>query len=294
LPGLFFAFNISIYKENSNFGLLIFTYMKNPLWNIVLIFAISMITFAIYSFYPQKVEVLSVKIRKVELKSIVNIQQQKAYIPQADNSEFMFTIRDSLRLNKKKDKPAVDSSIQRILVIGDSMLESIMHRLKDLAVHNNHFFKPVIWYSSSTKWYGSSDTIRYFINKYKPTYIMIILGANELFIRNIIERRQKYVHNILKQVENIEYIWIGPPNWTDDTGINELILKNVGPKQFFPSYKLKFERTDDGAHPTRSSASEWADSVASWVMKSSSNPILLDIPDTSYNKYPNPVILQPL
>ena len=268
--------------------------MKNPLWNIVLLFAFSMILFAIYSFYPKKVELFSVKLRKAELGDILNTQQKKKYTPQADNTEFVFTMKDTLSLTKERDVTAVDSSSQRILVIGDSMLEGIMYRFKDLAVYNNHFFKPVIWYSSSTKWYGSCDTINHFIEKYNPTYIMIILGANELFIKDIIHRRQKYVYNILKQIGDIEYIWIGPPNWTDDTGINELILKNVGPKQFFPSYKLEFDRTDDGAHPTRSSASDWADSVASWIMTSGRNPILLDIPDTSYNKYPNPDILQPL
>ncbi len=183
---------------------------------------------------------------------------------------------------------------QRILLIGDSMLEGLMRRLKDYTAYNNHKIKTVIWYSSSTKWYGNSDTLKYYINQFKPTYVFLVLGANELFISDIIKKRQKFVNHIKKQLVGVKYIWIGPPNWKDDTGINKLILKNVGAKRYFPSKNLSYRRTSDGAHPTRSSAAAWMDSVAVWVMKESMYPIMLAKPKKKAKISANVTILQPM
>jgi len=188
----------------------------------------------------------------------------------------------------------IDTTSQRILLIGDSMLEGLMRRLKDYTVYNNHKIKTVIWYSSSTAWYGSSDTLKYYIKKFKPTYVFFVLGANELFVPNIVKKRQKFVNHIKKQLVGVKYIWIGPPNWKDDTGINKLILKNVGEKRYFPSKNLSYRRTKDGAHPTMSSAAVWMDSIAVWVMKESMYPIILKKPKKRTKTSANVTILQPL
>ena len=83
---------------------------------------------------------------------------------------------------KKPEERKVDSSEQVILFIGDSMVESLMHRLYDYTLENNHKLYPVIWFSSSTKAYGQSDKLKSYINKYKPTLIIIALSSNELFV----------------------------------------------------------------------------------------------------------------
>jgi len=199
-------------------------------------------------------------------------------------------VRDTI--NRKKNE--MDTTSQRILLIGDSMLEGLMRRLKDYTFYNNHKIKTVVWYSSSTAWYGSSDTLKYYIKRFKPTYVFLVLGANELFVTNIIKKRQKFVNHIKKQLVGVKYIWIGPPNWKDDTGINVLIEKNVGKKRYFPSKNLSYRRTSDGAHPTRSSAAEWMDSIAAWVMKESMYPIMLEKPKTKAKISANVTILQPL
>ena len=136
------------------------------------------------------------------------------------------------------------------------------------------------------------NTIYYFINLYKPTYVILVIGANELFIRDI-NSRDKFVKNIIRQVGKIKYVWIGPPNWTEDTGINDLILKNVGTDRFYPSKNLTFERYKDGAHPTRKSGYMWMDSVASFIMHKSKYPILMNLPDTSATRSPNLILLSP-
>lgn len=200
---------------------------------------------------------------------------------------------DSVYTSEYTPRTGVDSSSQKILLIGDSMLEQFRWRLRDYCKENGHEMASVIWYSSQTEWYGTTDTLKYFIEKEKPTYIMLILGANELFVSNIIEKRTPYVKHILEQIDTIPFIWIGPPNWKPDTGINEMILDNVGSRRYFPSKDLTYKRFPDGAHPRPESAFAWMDSVAVYVMTKSRYPILLNPPTQKYTGSPNSTILQP-
>lgn len=186
-----------------------------------------------------------------------------------------------------------DTASQRFLLIGDSMLEFLRIRLNDYCRHNGHTMNTVIWYSSSTLWYGQCDTITHYIKKYEPTYIILVLGANELFIKDIISERQKYVKHILGEMKDLPYIWVGPPNWKDDTGINDLIVRNVGRKRYFPSKDLSYERTKDGAHPTRESAYKWMDSIAKFMYNDAMYKVIMEMPDTFTYKVPKTEIIQP-
>ncbi len=151
----------------------------------------------------------------------------------------------------------------------------------------------VIWYSSSSLWYGQCDTLQHFIKKYNPTYVVLVLGANELFIKDIKTERAKFVSNIVAQMGKLPFIWVGPPNWKDDTGINDLILQYAGESRYFPSKNLTYERTKDGAHPKRESAYKWMDSIAVFMQNKAAYKVLMTPPDTLYGKVPPTVILQP-
>lgn len=177
--------------------------------------------------------------------------------------------------------PVMDSTAQSILLIGDSMLEGLSPPFLRYATQNGHTFNAVLWYSSSTKYFGECDTLSAFIKKYEPTFILLSLGTNELFIRDIQKERAVFVKRILSQIDSTPYVWIGPPNWKEDTGINELILRNTGYGRYFESKRLDFERTKDGAHPTFPSAAKWVDSIACWIMAASAHPILLEKPDSA-------------
>ncbi|MCX7696950.1 MAG: SGNH/GDSL hydrolase family protein [Bacteroidales bacterium] len=185
-----------------------------------------------------------------------------------------------------------DSSAQRFLLIGDSMIEFFRLRFNDYCRHNGHKMFTVIWFSSQTYWFGTTDTLKFFIEKYKPTYVLLSLGANELFVPNI-KSRQKYIEHILKQIGNIPFVWIGPPNWKEDTGINDLIVENVGPRRFFPSKNLTYTRAKDGAHPDKPSAFKWADSVAYFLHNHALHKVLMNKPDTFLYKSPPTEILAP-
>ena len=189
-------------------------------------------------------------------------------------------------------KGVMDTTKQRFLFFGDSMQEGLIRRWTDYCRNNGHEVFSVIWYSSSTKDWGSCDTLSYFIRKHKPTYIVCVLGANELYVRNIKKSRADFVANIIKQAGNTKFIWIGPPNWREDTGINELIAQNMEPGSFFLTKGMKFNRISDGAHPTYESAYLWADSIARWITRSSIYPVKLKKPEMCVNKAPKTTILK--
>lgn len=178
-----------------------------------------------------------------------------------------------------------DSTAQTILFIGDSMLEGLSPRLAAYCDANGHELYSVVWYSSTSEVWGKSDKLAGYIARIKPTFVVICLGANELFVSDIEQKREKYVQKILADIGDIPYLWIGPPNWKPDTGINRLIARNAAEGSFFLSDGMSFDRAQDGAHPTRKSAAAWLDSVASWMPEHSNHPILLE-PPTAYTSRP--------
>lgn len=192
------------------------------------------------------------------------------------------------------EKPrTIDESPQTILFIGDSMLEGLSPRLAAYAKENGHTLYSVIWYSSTSEVWGETTKLAEYIEQFKPTYVFISLGANELFVRNIAERRDKFVKNIISQIGDIPYVWIGPPNWKEDTGINDLIAKNARKGSFFLSNGMHFDRAKDGAHPTRKSAREWLDSVARWMPEHAAYPIKMNKPEQEKARPERVIVLQP-
>ena len=193
----------------------------------------------------------------------------------------------------KPIKAELDTASKTILFVGDSMLEGLGPRMASYAKKNGHKLYNVIWYSSTSEIWGSCDTLTYFIRKFKPDYILVSLGANELFVSNIKKKRAKYVQNILKQIGNIPYVWIGPPNWKPDTGINDLLQETLPAGNFFLTNGMKFDRAKDGAHPTRNSAVLWMDSVATWIKTKSNHPIKIEKPEEKTARANSVTVLQP-
>lgn len=174
--------------------------------------------------------------------------------------------------------PKLDTTRQSILLIGDSMAYSLMFRTKNYCDYNNHDLHVVSWVSATSKTYAICDTLEYFVNLYKPTYIIFVIGANEMFAFNAKER-VKYFDKIIPQTHGIPTVWIGPPNWKEDTGINDVMMKKFGPRQFFLSKNLHYTRIEgDIAHPDRASSSMWMDSVSAWIKTKSCFPIRLETP----------------
>lgn len=178
------------------------------------------------------------------------------------------------------ERAPLDTTRKNILFIGDSMLERLSPRIAAYAEENGHQMNTVIWYGSSTEVWATSGRAKECIQKYRPDYIIISLGGNELFVNDIIARRTKYVKQIVAEFADIPYVWIGPPNWKKDTGINKMIQSVVPKGNFYLSYTpdQHYERAKDGAHPTPASAAKWADRICKWIVEESNNPIMLNLP----------------
>lgn len=185
-----------------------------------------------------------------------------------------------------------DTNAHRILFLGDSMVEGLRYRLSQYAVANGHSMECVIWYSSSSKYWAQCDTLDYFIRRFDPTYIFVCMGANELFVRNL-DEREAAVGAIIRKIGDRPFIWIGPPNWKPDTGINDILLRLCGKRRYYPSLRLTFERAKDGAHPVLSSYNMWADSVSTWLRDSCAHPIRWEIPAEDTPKTHGVTLLMP-
>lgn len=172
----------------------------------------------------------------------------------------------------------LDTASKTILFFGDSMLDGLYPRLAAYADENGHELYAVIWYSSTSEVWGKSNRLNEYIERLHPDYIFISLGANELFVKDIAEKRDRYVKKILNDIGDIPYLWIGPPNWKPDTGINNLISANAAKGCFFITNGMQFDRKKDGAHPTSESSIVWMDSIARWMPLYSSHPIKMEPP----------------
>ena len=255
----------------------LFSPETRPLWEFVAILAIVIFTLSFYAWIEKEAEIQGVKIKKSPLKAYLNPPPESPILSM--NIANIYT--DTWQKNKELiRKEAIDSSKQVILLTGDSMCEGLMFRFQDYAKLNGHTLKTVIWYSSGTVGWSKSDSLRKLVKLHNPSYIFFTTGSNELFIRDIHER-EKYIKNIIEQAGDKPFIWIGPPNWAEDTGINDLIVKNTGKDRYFKSKGLTFQRASDGAHPTWGSAAVWADTIAGWVMQKARKKILLQKPPQS-------------
>lgn len=191
----------------------------------------------------------------------------------------------------KVHKP--DLSKYRIMIFGDSMLEWLAKRLCDYSLENGYDLSSIIWYSSSTKLWATTDTLQYFLDRIQPDYVMLCLGGNELFVRDL-AKREKYIATIVERIGNRPFLWIGPPNWKKDTGINDLILKQVGEGRFFDSRGLELDRAEDNMHPTRSAAALWMDTIASWLNSSlAKHPLKMERPTQTRRRVYHQYMLRP-
>ncbi len=185
----------------------------------------------------------------------------------------------------------VDSAPQRILMLGDSMVENLMLRLADYARHNHHTLTPAIWYASTTTDWARDGKLGQLIREVDPTLVIVVLGSSEL-ARPRIEELTPAVRSIVRRVGARKLVWVGPPNWREDSGINALLLRELGPRRFFRSADLHFRRGADGIHPTRESAAEWMDAIARWMDRDSDAPIRLETP-TAHAARPSARVFAP-
>ena len=239
-----------------------------------------------YALTPQTIGEGQLSLKKVSLSGLIS-----GYSPFADADSKSVSPESGILnpLQQRKNLQQGQGVLQqeadysfnthhRILFIGDSMLEGLMRRFADYAAENGHELNVVLWYSSSTERWATTPVLRRYLKEYQPTYVVICLGSNELFARDLPER-EKYVSRIVQQLDSVPFVWISAPNWRKDTGINDIIARHVGKRRFFDSRRLQLERGSDHKHPTMHAAAQWMDSVAVWMSSTqTARPIQMNRP----------------
>ncbi len=202
------------------------------------------------------------------LEGPINLEIKKAAIPKQENplSAKEISIKSADSVNSKRKvlvKPIKTGGIERILLIGDSQLEAMRKPFYNYITANGHELSAtVLWYGSSSKQWANTDTLAYYLIKYKPTMVVLVLGLNELFMNDFDQRRmniQKIKNNL--EAKGLNHYWIGPAAWKKDLGVIDIMQSEWG-NRFFPSHKLTLGRAKDNRHPSSDAAWGWMKAVA--------------------------------
>ena len=264
--------------------------MNKDYWGLWTLLCVALLFFVVLSFKTD-----GFRIGGLEIKTASFAQSAQG---DRDDTDTTVTAKTGKRQGKAVSKDStwrapVDTTAKNILFIGDSMLEGLAPRLASYCDKNGHTLVEVIWYSSSTLCWSETARLTELINKYHPDYIFVCLGANELYVPDIKTARKPYLKKILAEIGDIPYVWIGPPNWDEDTGINDMLAENLDKGCFYLSANDKFERKRDGAHPTQKSAQQWMDRVVKWMRTTGSHPIRLNQPGDTISRASRIVVYQP-
>lgn len=242
-------------------------------WKFIALVAIAISVLLCYAFVPEPVAEICL-LKQIGLESVSYQNEQKL----VEENDTMTT-------------EAVDTTTQRVLLFGDSMSAYLAYRLADYANQNGHNLTCVTWVSSGTRNWAETDTLDHFIQRVKPTHVFVCLGSNELYTTDM-KGCEKRIRIIMNKIGKIPAVWIGPPNWCKDNGYNKLLLKILGVKKYYPSYKLTFERQADGRHPTMRASSMWMDKIIEWMNQGHSiHPFRMEKPVKKNRHYKQITIL---
>ena len=191
---------------------------------------------------------------------------------------------DSTQSDNGQAEP-VDTASQRILLFGDSMSQLIALRLSDYANRNGHTLTCVTWNGSGTRQWAETDTLRRYMAMVRPTHVFVCLGSNELYTADMKGCRRR-AELILEKIGNVPTTWVGPPNWCEDKGINDLLQTVMGKRRFFMSKGLTLPRQKDGRHPTYQGGVVWTDRLVDWMNSGqAAHPFRLEKPERRCARY---------
>jgi hypothetical protein len=212
---------------------------------------------------------------------------------------FNYTLIKSaeLEITEKKPKSKIKKKIvtpipkkieilqnKRILLAGDSEAGSIVYEIQKYAVLNGHnLCRTIIWNSASDNTYANSDTLKNNIQRYKPEYIIFVIGLNQVFQKNF-DRSKTSIEKIIGEFKDIPYTWVGPANWVKDNGINQFYQENVDSGAFYLSGNLVLERGEDGRHPSTSGSKKWVDSICFFLTNKARYRIKMEKIDTAFKR----------
>lgn len=226
---------------------------------VLLVIVITVVAVVVYAVVPQETGRGEVKLRKLDVASLSDA------IPWTDHHDSI----PAEATPKAEFANRVDTTRHTILFFGDSMTNGLVGWLDDYCRANGYRLYSVVWYSATTERFAKSNIVDTYIHRYHPDFFIVCLGSNELFVRDLADR-ERFIRAIVRKFAGKQFVWISPPNWKHDTGIDSLIRRTVGNGRYFDSSRLALARSRDRMHPTNSASRVWMDSIAAWM----SNPKL--------------------
>lgn len=172
-----------------------------------------------------------------------------------------------------------DTTVHSVLIFGDSMTHNLAMSIAKYGTKNHYKVTGVTWESSSIPGWRNSGKIKQYMEMSKPDFIIVSLGSNEMELKNF-ERRIPDIEDIVAQLGDVPYVWVGPPLWKEDKGLYAALEKALPKGKVFKiTDKDLIPRGPDHVHPTILGAEVWADSLMRWIKKSD-HPILTEKPDS--------------
>ena len=166
------------------------------------------------------------------------------------------------------DSADIDSTHHRILLLGDSEAGGIKNVLNDYCRSNGHkLVASIEWYSATTLNFAKGDTISKIIARYKPTYIFVLFGLNEVLARDGANRKA-LARQFHKRLRKVPYAWIGPTNWGQDFVVTDAFRAAADSAAFFSSKSLVLPKSTDGRHPSLTGYRIWMANIANWLQTS--------------------------
>ena len=131
--------------------------------------------------------------------------------------------------------------------------------------------------------YANTDTLKNNIQRFKPEYIIFVIGLNQVFQRNFDDSKNA-INKIIGEFKEIPYIWVGPANWVKDYGINQCYKDNIDSGAFFLSGDLILDRAEDERHPSITGSKKWVDSICYFLTNKAKYRIKMEKIDTAFKR----------
>lgn len=116
----------------------------------------------------------------------------------------------------------------------------------------------------TSTWAGRMELL---VANNQPDLVVISLGSNEVRVPAP-ETHAAWVKRMVKFIGKRPCVWVTPPMWTRETGIIDVIQKNVAPCRFFETdkhIKAPLARQKDGVHPSEAGGAAWAEAFWEWL-----------------------------
>jgi len=209
------------------------------------------------------------------IKEVLNV----AYQMPSDTNQRAAKTRPNLPLSAEKE----EHISQRILLLGDSETGGLIYPLNDYCVANGHKLEAVYtWFSASI--------LDELLEKYKPTFVVFVVGLNEMYVTDM-DRRTEAAALFRKKLGDTPYLWVGPANFTTDHGINKVFEQTADPGCFVLSKDLEIPRGGDHRHPNVEGYKIWMDYIASYIQSNHAYPFNFLPPERTNYKLQGRVIL---